>query len=309
MSWLHLGRSTRPTVPDGVDLIDPAFLEAVRAASTPEPERLERVRSTVMAEFRAAGRGRAAAGRTDGARRRGWSSAWRVAPALGLSIVLAFGSLGLVAAGSAPGRPLYGLRLAFESVTLPASGASDRLSAQLDRLDRRLSEAETASADGDPGAASDAIEAYRAELDDASAGLGAASADTSRLSAALAQHAILLGRLGSELTGTAREATDAALSQIARLQGRLQPTPGRTPPGAGNGGNAANPGNGNGGGNGPGNGNGNGGNGNPGNGNGAGNGPGNGNGNGGNGGHGNGGGNGPGNGNGNGNGPGGAPAH
>jgi uncharacterized membrane protein YgcG len=301
MSWLHLGRSPRPIVPDRVDPIDPAFLEAARAASTPEPERLERVRSTVMAEFRAAGIGRAAAEQKSDARWRGWSPAWRVAPALGLSIVLALGSLGLVAAASAPGRPLYELRLAFETVTLPASGSSDRLAAQLDRLDRRLSEAETASADGDPGAASDAIAAYRAELDDTSVGMGAASADTSGLSTALAQHAILLARLGSELTGTARDATAQALSQIDRLQSKLQPTPGHTPPGAGN---EGNPGNGNGGGN-PGNGGGGGGGGGGGNGNGGGGGHGNGGGN-----PGNGGGNGGGNpGNGGGDGPGGAPAH
>jgi hypothetical protein len=82
----------------------------------------------------------------------------RLAPALAgaaLLVVLTAGSL----AASGPGLPLYGVRLVAEELVLPAAGP-ERLTAQLDRLDRRLEEAAAATRRGDAHAAAAALHAY-----------------------------------------------------------------------------------------------------------------------------------------------------
>jgi hypothetical protein len=154
-----------------------------------------------------------------------------------MSMVLVVGSLGAVAVGSGPGRPLYGVRLAMESLTLPASGTPARFEAQMVRLERRLTETRQAVLDGDVGAASDAIAEYRAELGGGDSVRDPAGSDAPRLSQALAQHAILLARLGEELSGPAKTAVTSALDQINAVRRTIDSAPGHQAPGDGGNGN------------------------------------------------------------------------
>jgi hypothetical protein len=183
----------------------------------------------------------------------------RPATVLAMSALLMVASMSVVSVGSTPGRPLYGLRLAVESLTLPASGTSARFDAQITRLERRLSEAQQALLNGDGAAASDAIAAYRSELGGTTADAGHSGTDVPRLSRALDEHAILLARLGGELSGTAKTAAANALDQVNVLRQSIEPAPGdQGPGGTPNDQPGGKPGNGNGGGNGDSGGNGNG---------------------------------------------------
>lgn len=83
--------------------------------------------------------------------------------AVGLAGVLVLaGGVAVASAESAPGRPLFVVRLAVERALLPAHPVADRIQAQLAVLDRRLVEA--ADADEDADAVSEAARAYRATL-------------------------------------------------------------------------------------------------------------------------------------------------
>ena len=253
MSWQRLGRSVSPG--SGIDADGtrgglPGRRQRGRCPRIPSD--LARVRRSLVAEFRvAAARQAAAADPVKTSRGRVWFRSPRPALALALGLALVIGSVGVVAAGSTPGRPLYGLRLGLESLMLPASGRPERLDAQIARLERRLVEAEKATTFGDSIAASDAIAAYRSELGDTGAEL--ADANGQRLGQVLAGHAILLARLGTDLSGPAKSSTDEALDQVNRLRQTIDGQPGDKPsdkPGksGGNGGDGG--GNGTGGGNG-----------------------------------------------------------
>jgi len=84
-----------------------------------------------------------------------WARGWSPAVALGLVLVAS----GVAAAESGPGQPLYGVRLAIASFTLPAHGAA-REHGLAEQLDDRLSEADAAVRNGDGPAAQAALQAY-----------------------------------------------------------------------------------------------------------------------------------------------------
>ena len=67
---------------------------------------------------------------------------------------------------AAQGGPLYGVWLWFEEVTLPSQGRS-RTDADVARLQHRLDEAQQAALNGNAGAVSAALAAYRETVDDA----------------------------------------------------------------------------------------------------------------------------------------------
>ncbi len=88
-----------------------------------------------------------------------WSRAVVLAPAL--LVILVMGTV-LASTESAPGHPLFAARLAVEQALLPQHSTAARLAAELDRLDRRVTEA--AAATGDVDATREATEAYRETL-------------------------------------------------------------------------------------------------------------------------------------------------
>lgn len=93
-----------------------------------------------------------------------WQRAAGVLLAAGLAIGLVTG----VAFAARPAGPLYDARLWVEALTLPAD-PSARAVAELDRLERRLSEVVAASRAGDTVGVTAALAAYEAIVDQASA--------------------------------------------------------------------------------------------------------------------------------------------
>lgn len=84
---------------------------------------------------------------------------WLLATSLA---VLMLGSATMVAAASGPGQPFYQLRLAIESLMIPAAGAG-RVDALLSQLESRLEGTRQAILEGDR-AVTDLVSAYRQTL-------------------------------------------------------------------------------------------------------------------------------------------------
>jgi hypothetical protein len=216
---IHPGGAT-PAADPFVD----EFQERVDATFTADPASLERVRTRVVAEYRLQ-----AAGLPDrSAARPRWLASRRPAVAFALALGLIAGSFGLVAASSGPGQPFYGLRLAAEELTLPASGPA-RVKGQLDRLDERLAEARQAATAGDGQAVAAALGAYRDELAGVLGESGSSSIDTSPVLESLSVQAVVLERLRSAVPAAAAKGIDQALDQVSRTSTELRAGHGSSP--------------------------------------------------------------------------------
>jgi hypothetical protein len=123
------------------------------------------------------------------------------------ALVLA-GSTALASAESVPGRPLFGLRLAVEQALLPAQSPSDRLDAQLVRLNLRLTEATEVGSDA--GAARDAVRAYRATLPELRTLLRDAPANARVVKHSLRQQLRTIDSLKSHFSAQAWQDLDGA---------------------------------------------------------------------------------------------------
>ena len=125
------------------------------------PEALDRIEARVAAAFREA-RGSVLLVHPASTRvrplRRVWFPRWS---AVIIGLIAVTGSGAVASAESRAGHSLYGVRLAVESAILPAA-ATDRVGAQVTRLNRRIDEA--LEAGNDDRAVLDAIYAYRATL-------------------------------------------------------------------------------------------------------------------------------------------------
>ncbi|MDQ6796304.1 MAG: hypothetical protein M3067_16100, partial [Chloroflexota bacterium] len=113
----------QPLEPRDAELV--ACLADVAAERfSPTPAALDRIGRTVMAAYRATPRR---------AVRRAWLRPRLALAILAAAVALASGTA-VASAESAPGRPLFGARLAIEQALLPTRSAADRLDAQLVRL-------------------------------------------------------------------------------------------------------------------------------------------------------------------------------
>jgi hypothetical protein len=128
--------------------------------------------------------------------------------ALLLAAGLGVGVLGGTAAAAQPGGALYGARMWVETVTLPADPA-ERATAELRRLEARLTEIAAAARSGDRGAVAAAIAAYGQIADEALGEAGTDVAILDRLRAALDRHLAVL-------RGVAATAPSQAQDAIAR---------------------------------------------------------------------------------------------
>jgi hypothetical protein len=199
-------------------------------AFAPDAAVLRRIRAQVVVEFRVW-----AATRVSDARARSrWLAPMRPAAAAGLAFGLLAGSLGLAAANSGPGQPFYGLRLAAEELTLPASGTT-RLVSQLTRLEDRLVEARREAQAGDPGGVAAALDAYRSQLAETLTEVRTSGADPGALLDALAVHEGALNALESIVPASAGSGIDQAIDQVSRAAEQLHsgpiPSPSPTEPG------------------------------------------------------------------------------
>ena len=249
--------SDRPAGPawDG-DVTDDFVLHvaALAAAGDPDPDdpRVAASRAAALGAFAAAtasaservddlpgaaGRALPPAGAAPGIRRGGRRPAL-VLVATGLLLAM---SLGTVAA-SAPGGPLYDLRVASEELLLPA-GPDDRSWAQVERLDGRLAEASGAAARGDVGAVLASLRAYARIATEAAFGRPTDSTTAAQLALRVRAQLEVIARIGPgdlTLEGVRTEAQVAARALLGALgepgdgpgpgpAGTDAPTPGATP--------------------------------------------------------------------------------
>jgi Domain of unknown function (DUF5667) len=220
-----------------------ARLEAyASAALAPDPAATVRARAAILAEARRRAASASTVGSGPGFARRRPSFRAALGPGLlaAALLVLLVGAGGVVA--SAPGGPLYGVRLWAEQMTLPAQPAA-RVDAQLNRLDERLGEAEVAAEAGNGDAVAAALEAYRSEMEDAVDAAATDPGTKAEVAARLETHRAVLAALAARLPERAAEAIIANLvrteSKILEALGATppqsgpgaSPDPGRTPPG------------------------------------------------------------------------------
>lgn len=168
--------------------------------------------------------------------------------ALLLAAGLVLGSAVAVAAGSAPGGPLYEARIWLESAILPAD-ADARALERVRHIEERLLDAERAAASGDPGALAAAIRAYRDAVAEAMAEVGTDADRLARLEEALGHHVAVLEALSGRLPDAADDGIDRAIEASQKAFDKLvqtkphpratepavepTPKPGKTPePGA-----------------------------------------------------------------------------
>ena len=135
--------------------------ELARARFSAAPETLDRIEATLASAFRMARHPALLvqpASNPVRPRRRHWFPRWS---AVMVALIAVAGSGAVASAESRAGHSLYSVRLTVESAILPAA-ATDRVDAQITRLDRRIDEALDAGIDD--RAVLDAIHAYRATL-------------------------------------------------------------------------------------------------------------------------------------------------
>jgi hypothetical protein len=182
-----------------------------RARLTPDPQAVARARARVMREarlqFEASRIAVHMAPVVPFSTRR--STARRlIMPFLAASLWLGI-AVGSISAAQ-PGGPLYATRLWVENAALPGGGVA-RASAELTRLDARLSDALGGASRGDANAVQAALDAYRQIADET---IAAASGDTAveaLVSAALDRHLAVLAAVASSLEAKGNDTAAAAV--------------------------------------------------------------------------------------------------
>lgn len=165
-TWLRTrGRQDLAPDPAAIDRIGATVASAFAhrsAATTARPE-THASRTGARTGTGLAGR-RASRAATD----TGWTlRARRARPftaaafAAALTVVSIVGPAWAFASESGPGQPLYGARLAAESIGLPAPGTAQRVVAETARLERRVSEVREEASAADWGGATAALGAAR----------------------------------------------------------------------------------------------------------------------------------------------------
>ena len=172
----------------------------------------------------------------------------RPVAALLLAAGLTLATAAAVAAGSAPGGPLYEARIWLEAALLPAN-ANDRALERVRQIEERLLDAERAAAGGNPDALAAALAAYNEAVADALAEVGTDADRLARLEESLGHHVAVLEALSARLPDAADDGIDRAIEASQKAvekigQKKLKPAatdpaveptdkPGKTPePGA-----------------------------------------------------------------------------
>jgi hypothetical protein len=182
-----------------------------RARLTPDPQAVARARARVMREarlqFEASRIAVHMAPIIPLAMHR--STARRVMmPFLAASLWLGI-AVGSVSAAQ-PGGPLYSTRMWIETAALPSGGVA-RASAELTRLDARLSDALGGASRGDANAVQAALDAYRQIADETIAAAAGDPALEALISAALDRHLAVLAAVASSLEAKGNDTAAAAV--------------------------------------------------------------------------------------------------
>jgi len=230
---LFIRHSEPPTAveTDAADALARTLQAQVETAFAPDPAALARIRAKAITEFQ---RSTVVVARVAArpAVRRGWLALPRPWAASVFALGLMTGSTGLVGAYSGPAEPFYGLRLAAEELLLPSTGDA-RVRAEVARLDSRLTEARVAAQDGDPGATTAALNAYRSELSATVADIGVSGVDPGGVLVALAGHQSVLSGLAATAPAAALGGLHQAIDEASHAQDRLRSMPSGPPPAPG----------------------------------------------------------------------------
>jgi hypothetical protein len=234
--------------PDGGEM-EQRLRQYADARLSPSPDAVSRMRTAIVARAADAAAMRAfdiqRGGRAgvparlaaERAARRFWLSRLRRAGTALLAAALMIGSVAAVL-GATAGSPLYGARIWFEGLTLPASGDA-RAAAQVGQLDQRIAEVQRAALTNDQAAIRAALGAFETELTTALADAGDDSARLDQLETALGTHISVLTALEGTVPAEAVDAIAAAIDSSSKaidvIEARLAgapggPTPGHTPP-------------------------------------------------------------------------------
>ena len=112
------------------------------------------------------------------------------------------------------------MSLWLEEVTLPAQGSS-RTDADIARLQHRLDEAQQAALNGNAGAVSAALAAYRETVDDAISAAATKVEWLARIEAALGNHLAVLRALAGMVPAQALDAIQQAIVKSSQAQDRI----------------------------------------------------------------------------------------
>lgn len=160
------------------------------------------------------------------------SAVQRRGVALLLAATLSLGVAAGALAAAQPGGPLFDARLWFEGASLPADPA-ERASAQMARLESRMSEVLAAAARGDEKAVGAALLAYRAISEDVLAAAIGDQALLDRIRVALARHLLVLQTVAAKVPPQAQAAIDSVIDRAIEhgnaVVDRLQARPTRPP--------------------------------------------------------------------------------
>jgi hypothetical protein len=182
-----------------------------RARLTPDPQSVARARARVMREARLQFEAsRIAVHMAPVVPLAARSSTVRrvTMPFLAASLWLGI-AVGSISAAQ-PGGPLYTSRMWIENAALPSGGIA-RASAELTRLDARLSDALGGASRGDANAVQAALDAYREIADETIAAAAGDPALEALISAALDRHLAVLAAVASSLEAKGNDTAAAAV--------------------------------------------------------------------------------------------------
>jgi len=162
---------------------------------------------------------------------------WRRPVAAVIAGCLTLAILVGTAFAAGPGGPLYAARLWTEMANLPA-GLVDRADAEVNRLERRIQEAQQASTAGDGAATEAALVAYSRIVVEAAKGTDRDPAAEAAIQLSVTRHVAVLTQMVDSVPAPARAAIEKALSSTAMALDDLDGA-GAKP---GNHGSSANPG-------------------------------------------------------------------
>ncbi len=138
------------------------------------------------------------------------------------SLALLLGVLsGGALAESGPGHSLYPVRLALETLTLPARGSQERIDAQLGRLEQRVREAADAARASDGHAVDDAVTAYRETLRDVAELTKAQPSSRRQVAERLRQASTALTALADRAAPAFRDHVVAAVAETCATRREL----------------------------------------------------------------------------------------
>ena len=141
---------------------------------------------------------------------------WRRPVAAVMAGILTIGILGGMAYSTKAGGPLYDARIWAEAANLPTA-RSARAEAEVTRLDQRLEETQSASAEGDGHATEAALIAYSSIVIEAGEGSAGDPTASTTITVTVTRHILVLRYLADVVPAPARPAAQQAITSSTKV--------------------------------------------------------------------------------------------